>query len=121
MHHLANDIHTIPPSVWQSLNLPEPSPTDRNGAQVVQLFSYLRDSRHFARWFKVHDDFFVFVENDDRMRGQVDYLHLRPISSLKSNTFCKFHTSGFFSAINRNFFLWASFHSERDCLTRVWR
>jgi len=121
MHHLAHYIHTVTPSIWQPLNLPEPRPTDRNGTQVVDLFSYLGDSRHFAGGFKVHDDFFVFVEDDDRVRGEVDYLHLRPMSSLKSNTFCNFQISGFFSAICRNFFRWAFFQSERDIVgVGVW-
>ena len=121
MHHLAHYVHTVAPSIWQPLYLPEPRPTDRNGSQMVDLFSYLRNSRHFAGGFKVHDDFFVFIEDDYWVRREVDNLHLRPMSSLKSNTFCKFQTSGFLSAINRNFFRWASFHSEGDCVTRVWR
>ena len=76
VNHLADDVHTVATSVWQPLNLPEPRPTDRNGTQVVDLFSYLRNSCYFARWFKVHDDFFVFIKNYHRMRGKVDYLHL---------------------------------------------
>jgi len=76
MHHLAHYVHTVAPSIWQPLYLPEPRPTDRNGSQMVDLFSYLRNSRHFAGGFKVHDDFFVFIEDDDWMRGEVDYLHL---------------------------------------------